>query len=597
MDPTTRHLFHWISAAIALPCGLYAGRPFFSSAYQALRAGQANMDVPISLAICLALGMSVLETLRGAEHVYFDSALMLEFFLLIGRTLDHRLRAKARSAATDLLALQATSAQIVDKNGHSRSVPASMVSPGDHVLITPGERVPVDGRVLSGQSELDCALATGETTPVMVDTGHMVQAGVVNLTAPLTIEATAAVENSFLAEVAKLMETGEQAKSRYRRLADQAASFYVPVVHTLAAIAFLAWYFGVGVSLRDAVMVATALLIITCPCALGLAAPAVQIVASGRLFTSGILVKQGDALERMAQVDAVVFDKTGTLTLGTPDLINAHEIPADTLALAAQVARGSRHPLSRALVAVAGPGPVASDITDTPGAGLSATVDGHQVKLGKLDFVAPDQPAPADDQTELWVQVDNSPPVRFVFQDRLRPDAQDTIRALQAQNIHVELLSGDREGPVKAVAAALGIEHWQASITPEGKRDRLATLSAQGYHALMVGDGLNDAPALSAAHVSLSPASAADISQTAADMVFQHKSLGAVLTALQVSRRTRRHMMENFMFAALYNCVAVPIAMLGLVTPLIAAIAMSGSSLVVMLNALRLGIGHPSPKA
>jgi Cu2+-exporting ATPase len=583
MGESTRTMFHWLSAAIALPAGAYAGMPFFRNAWSALRRGHANMDVPISLAVILAAVVSLWETATGGLHAYFDAVVMLLFLLLIGRYLDHRLRLTARRAARDLLALQAVTATVLDGAGQPVSMAVKDVQPGFRLLVHPGDRVPVDVEIEEGSSDADFSLLTGETAPVPVGAGMRVRAGAVNLTGALVARATAAAEDSFLAEIARLVEAGEQSRSRYVRLADAAARLYVPLVHGAALLTAVGWLLAGG-DMRTAILNACAVLIITCPCALGLAVPAVQVVASGRLFRDGILVRTGDALERLAVITHAVFDKTGVLTRGLPGLSQAPDAAA--LADAARLARASRHPLARALARAAGPGPVESSAREVPGQGVEAMIDGAAWRLGRADFVGAGLEAGAE--TELWFARPGSAPLRFAFTDTLRADAASTVATLAARGIPAEVVSGDRPGPVAQAAAGAGITGWTASALPAGKAARLDELAAQGHKVLMVGDGLNDAPALAAAHVSMAPGAAADASQSAADFVFQGEELGAVARAHAVARAARARIRENFAFSVLYNIVTVPIAMAGLVTPFIAAIAMSASSLVVMLNALRL---------
>lgn len=585
MSDTMRTMFHWISALIAIPAVGYAGRPFFSSAITALKAGRANMDVPITLAVLLATALSIYETFTFGEHAYFDAAVMLLFFLLIGRYLDHRLRGRARMAARELLALQARTASRIEADGSVVAVSARDVAPGDLLMLAPGDRVPVDVEVVEGGSDVDRSLATGESAPVSVGPGDTLQSGVVNLTARIKARATARADESFLAELARLIEAGEQAKTIHVRLADRAAALYVPLVHGLAFATFVGWLvFGAGV--REASLNAIALLIVTCPCALGLAVPAVQVVATGRLFRRGILVKSGDALERIASVTHVVLDKTGTLTQGRLALANADALDPRAIEIAARLARGSRHPAARAVAEHAGPGALAEDVAETPGQGLVGMVDGRRASFGRR----PDGAEAADDDAapESWLQVEGEPPVRFVFDDVLRPDAVAVLRGLKERGLGVEMLTGDRAPPARALAAALGIEIWRAEATPQDKAARLDELTRAGERVLMVGDGLNDAPALARAHASMSPGAAAEASQHAADLVFQGESLGAVIEAIDTAKAARGRILENFGFAALYNAIAVPLAAAGFVTPLIAAIAMSSSSIVVTLNALRL---------
>lgn len=586
MGPATVGFLHWASAMIAVPSALYAGQTFFASAFRALKEGRANMDVPISLGVLLALAISIFEFFKGGPHTYFDAAVTLLFFLLIGRFLDHRLRLKARAAARDLLALQATSASRINPDGTLTSVAARDIRVGDTLLLSPGDRAPVDGVIEEGSSNLDFSLVTGESAPQRAGKGALLHAGVLNLTSRLTMRATKTADASLLADLTRLIEAGEQLKGRYVRLADRAAALYVPVVHTLALSTFAVWYFVLDAGIRTSIMNAVALLIITCPCALGLAAPAVQVVATGRLFRSGVLVKSGDALERLAEIQTVVFDKTGTLTYGKPRLANRGEISDETLAGAAALARISRHPLSRAIVAEAGAGRAAADAVESPGEGVAGTFGGEPARLGRASFVG--APGVDDAAQEAWFREGTAAPVRLRFEDGLRPDAPDVIRKLSKFGLGVEMLSGDREAAAAAAASKLGIECWRAGLSPREKIERLSALAAGGVKVAMVGDGLNDAPALAGAHASLSPGTAVDASQAAADFVYQGDGLAPIVEAIRVSRLARRRMIENFAFAVLYNACAVPLAAMGLVTPLIAAIAMSGSSLVVTLNALRL---------
>jgi Cu2+-exporting ATPase len=592
MGPATRMMMHWISGMIAIPAAMFAGRPFFQSAWGALKKRRANMDVPISLAVILALSLSVYETLNHGEDAYFDAAVMLLFFLLIGRWLDHRLRARAREAAQGLLALQATTASRFAFDGTIEAVSAKTIAPGDRILLSPGDRAPVNGVIEEGASEVDVSLVTGESAPAAMKPGDTLYAGVLNMSSRLVMRATARAEDSLIADLTRLIEAGEQGKSKYVRLADRAAALYVPVVHSLALATFLGWLVIGDASLRVAVMNAVAVLIITCPCALGLAAPAVQVVATGRLFKEGILVKSGDALERLAEVDAFVFDKTGTLTLGRMRLANEDEIPRETLMQAALLARASRHPLARAVVAAAGAGKLADEVRDVTGYGVEGVIGEQKARFGRAGWAG----AAGDEgntSSEAWFRLGDAPPVRFAFADSLRKDAAETIAALDARGVVSEMLTGDRTAPAERIARMTGVAAWRADMTPSDKIERLKALVDKGVKTAMVGDGLNDAPALAAAHASLSPGTAADASQAAADFVFQGDSLAPVLTAYDVARQARRRVLENFAFAALYNFCAIPLAVFGLVTPLIAALAMSGSSVIVTLNALRLNAKGP----
>ena len=590
MGEFTRGLMHWLSALIALPAIAYSARPFFHSAFTALKSGRTNMDVPISLAVTLASTMSLVETFRMSEHVYFDSAVSLVFFLLIGRYLDSRARGRARSTGENLMALRARAVTIIRDDGVHEVAPPSRLQPGMRILVAAGERIAADGEVVSGESDIDTSLINGESVPERAAPGTQVFAGTLNLSGPMTILVTAMGEDTLLSEIVRLMEAGEDARAKFVALADRVARLYAPVVHTLAAAAFIGWWGFGGIAWQDALMISIAVLIITCPCALGLAVPAVQVVAVGKLLQHGILMKSGTALERLASADIAVFDKTGTLTQGRPTWINKETLSEDDVRLAASLAAVSKHPLSRALASQVAGVAAADGVDEVPGSGLRMKTTDGEVRLGRREWcgVTSDQQSA---EAELWLARPSQEPVRFAFTDAVRSDAADTIAELRRRGLQVMLLSGDRAAAVEAAARDAGIADWHAGLSPADKVAMLADLSAQGHSVMMVGDGLNDAPALAAAHVSLSPSSAADISQTTADVIFQGDRLKPVVEALDIASRADHLIKQNFALSFAYNALTVPMALAGMVTPLIAAIAMSVSSLLVISNALRLGIG------
>ena len=594
MAASTRDLLHWISAAIALPAVAYAGRPFFSSAVEALRAGRVNMDVPISLAVTLAAAMSLAETVQSGVHVFFDAAVSLLFFLLIGRYLERRVRSRARSAADELAALAAPEATVLDPDGRRRVVPAAELEPGDVVEVLPGDRVPADGEVVDGRALIDESFVTGETVPVAVQEGRTLRAGTVNLDSRLVVRVRAVGEKTLLAEIVRLLRQAEQGRSRYVRLADRLAAVYAPGVHAMAAVTFAGWL-AVGADWQDALMAAVAVLIVTCPCALGLAVPVTQVVAAGRLFAHGVLVKAGDALERLAEIDVVVFDKTGTLSSGQLRLRDEGQSAGDRL-LAARLGASSRHPLSRALAALVPDAAGLSNVEEIPGCGLCWHGAAGEVRLGSRSWCDVSADPDEADGPEVWLRHPDGRTVAFRFDDVMRPDAQATVRRLRADaGGGVVLLSGDRPGAVKAVARALSLSDYAAGLRPQDKSDRVRAMTGDGHKVLMVGDGINDAPALAFAHASMAPASGAEIAQSKADVVFRGQSLWPVAEAVLTARRARRVMLQNIALALAYNLVAVPLAMAGVVTPLIAAVAMSSSSLLVTLNALRLRLGEAAP--
>lgn len=591
MTPAVQALFHWLSALIALPTVAYSGQPFFRSAIQALRSGRVNMDVPISLGVLLATAMSFYQTMRGSHQVYFDAAVSLLFFLLVGRFLDLRMRVRAAGAAANLLGLRGTAATVIQQDGSTVRLAAGALMPGMRVLTAAGERFAVDGKVFDGRGDVDESLITGETMPRTIRTGDLVYAGTVNLFGPVVTEATATDQNTLLAEIGRLMTVAEQARGRYVRLADRAARFYAPAVHALGLSTFVGWMLA-GHGWEPALTAAIAVLIITCPCALALAVPAVQVAATSRLFSKGILVKAPDGLERLAEIDTVVFDKTGTLTLGEPELArDARTIPDAVLARAAALAAASRHPYARAVVraAVAAGLPVAAEgnVREVAGFGLEASRRDGVERLGSADWCGVTSTGRAG--ASVWYRGPDGNVVALYFEDRLRSDAADVVCRLRASGLDIELLSGDREAVVSGIAREAGIYTWRGDTLPAEKIERIEALKAAGRRVLMVGDGLNDAPALAAGHASLSPSNAADIAQTAADAVFQGERLAPVLETLAVSRAAHLTALQNFAIAIGYNCVFVPLAVAGHVTPLLAAIAMSASSIAVTANAVRLG--------
>ncbi len=590
INDETRDLFHWISALIALPAAAYAGQPFFRNASRAIRNRSMTMDVPITLGVSLALGMSVYETAHSAHHAYFDSAVMLLFFLLLGRVLDQVMRRKTRAVAGNLLALRADCALVLGEDGSSRELPVKAVKPGDRVFVRPGDRFAVDGVVLEGRSEVDASLVTGETARETVEPGALVYAGTVNGSGAVTVRVTAAAEGTLLHEINRLVETASSARSRYLRLADKAARIYSPVVHVTALATAIGWIMA-GAGVHQSLIIAIAVLIITCPCALALAVPATQVVASGSLFKAGVLLQAGDAIERMAQCDTIVFDKTGTLTTPEPRIVNRADIEPELVALAARLALSSRHPLAAALAQEArGLSPL-PDASEQAGQGVAAFVDGIEARLGSATFCGAEaqatQALAADPDATVIALSHGDRRAVFLLRQALRPDAVAVVDGLRRAGYRLAILSGDRERPVAQAAAALGIEDARAGLRPGDKIAALEAMAAAGRKVLMVGDGLNDAPALAAAHASVSPVTAAHLAQASADALFLGERIAPVADALAISRRAVAIMRQNLWIAVLYNLVAVPLAIAGHVTPLIAAAAMSGSSVIVTVNALR----------
>ncbi|MGG5809199.1 heavy metal translocating P-type ATPase [Falsiroseomonas sp. CW058] len=582
MDASTRHLMHWLAALIGLPTVLVAGMPFYRSAWEAIRAGRVNMDLAVSIGVIATTLMSVSETMRNGDYTWFDGATALLALLLAGRVLDRAMRRKARQAVAELLALQEGSVALRLPDGTTRQVPAESVRAGDLVMVSAGERLGLDG-VAAEPVLLDTSATTGESLPREMARGEPLPAGAVNMGQPFVLTVTAAARDGSLAQLARLLERAEQGRGRFVSVADRAARLYVPVVHAVAAATFLGWWLGVGVSWQAALVPAVAALIVTCPCGLAIAVPAVQVAAVGALFRRGVLVASPTALERLATADHAVLDKTGTISEGRPELLADDAVDPAVLRDAAGMARASRHPLAQALVRACPDAPALDGVREVPGRGL---VRGSR-RLGSPAFCGvPDR---EHSGMTLIHCVAGEEPVTFRFADRLRGDAGEAVAQLHALGLGTELLSGDGPGAVEAAAAATGIGPWQAHATPADKAHRIETLREAGARPLMVGDGINDTAALALAHVSVSPANGTDVAQAASDIVLRGEGLSALPAAIRVARRAQRLALQNIAFSLAYNVVAVPMAVLGFVTPLIASVVMASSSIIVILNALRAG--------
>ncbi len=553
--------------------------------------GNVNMDVPISIGVILALGMSVVETINHAEHTYFDAAIMLLTFLLVGRYLDQSMRRRTRAVAGNLAALKAETATKFVGADEISVVPVAAIDPGDIVLLRPGERCAVDGTVIEGRSEIDQSLITGETLYVAAEQGTAVYAGSLNISGTLRVRVSAASEGTLLAEITRLLDNALQARSRYVRLADRASRLYAPVVHATALLTMLGWVL-MGASWHDAIVTGVAVLIITCPCALGLAIPTVQTVASGAMFRAGVLLNSGDAIERLAEADRVIFDKTGTLTLPDLEVVNAAGIPEDVFRLAGQLALSSHHPVAAAVAQAAGAKSPLVGAVEVPGQGVRGTIGETEIRLGRPSFcgaeqLANEQREPRSGGFHRCLQPWRSEIRIFRTPGAAPGRAGDDFGARRSATSGSKFSRATGSRRLRRRRGRSGSAEWRAGVTPADKIARIEDLKRRGHKVMMVGDGLNDAPSLAAAHVSMSPISAAHLSQATADLVFLGKPLAPVVAAIDYARKALLLMRQNLWLAVGYNALAVPIAISGVVTPLIAAAAMSGSSLLVMLNALR----------
>jgi len=524
MGVATRDFIHLVSAIIALPAVIFSGKIFFKSALIAIRNKRTNMDVPISIAIILTTLVSIWEWFNSAEHAYFDSVTMLVFFLL--------------------------------------------------VQVNVGDKIPVDGEIIEGITEVDTSIITGESLPKISSIGHEVFAGTINLGMTIKVKVTKASEKSLISEVIKLMEKAEDSATKYNSISEKAVRIYSPLVYFAGTTTFLYWYFSSGLEFRDSLIIAISVLIITCPCAFGLAVPTVQVLSSGKLFKNGIMLKNGNALEALSNITYAIFDKTGNITLGKPKLTNKADIKVKYLQLASSMAVKSNHPYSKALVAEYNGKFLEMEVTEKSGIGLSSEFNNNKYQLEKSSKGV----SLKENGQELAV---------FKFSDKIREDAKDIISELKNIGIKSKLVSGDNKKEVEKIAKLAGMNDYKFDYLPQQKVEEVESLKKLGEVILMVGDGLNDAPALTYADVSISPATAIDITQNSADIVFQGDKLKPILTCIILAKKSTAIIKQNFAIAFVYNFIAIPIAFMGYVTPLVAAAAMSFSSILVVLNSFR----------
>ncbi|WP_160120598.1 heavy metal translocating P-type ATPase metal-binding domain-containing protein [Rhodovarius lipocyclicus] len=581
MGEATRAAMHWLAMLVALPVVLVAGMPFYRPAWEGLRAGRLTMDLAVSIGVLATTLMSVSETLRNGQFTWFDGATSLLALLLAGRVLNHAGRRRARRAAAELVALQQGTATRVEADGRVVAHGLEAFAPGDRLLVAAGERLGLDATLESPEALLDTAATTGESLPRRFVRGEALPAGAINMGVPFTATVTARVAEGSLAAMQRLLEQAEQGKSGIVSIADKAAKIYMPVAHAVALATFLGWWLLGGLNWQEALVPAVAALIVTCPCGLAIAVPAVQVVAAGALFRRGVLLARPDALERLATARHAVLDKTGTLTEGRPSLLPG-AWTADDLRQAASLATASRHPLARALVRACPEAPLAEGVVEIPGHGME--LDG--TRLGSAAFTEASDPA---DGMALWLARPGETPIRFRFADELREDAAAAVADLRREGLTMEILSGDAAPAVAAVATQLAIRDWRAWADPAAKEARMAALAEDGRNALMLGDGMNDAAALARAYVSACPAGATSLAQSSADIVLTAEGLAPIPAAIRLARRAQRIARQNIALSLVYNVLAVPMAVAGLVTPLIAAGVMATSSLIVIGNALRTG--------
>jgi Cu2+-exporting ATPase len=620
IDPGTRRLLEWVGLGLTLPVYFYSGAPFLRNTVTSLRHGRFNMDALIALGAGAALAYSVWQMLTGGE-VYLDTAAMIVTLVLVGRYVEAAAKGRASEAVSRLAALQPREARRLDpvEGGgfELRKVPVAELRPGDRVEVVPGERVPADGVVREGRSEVDEALVTGESRPVGKEPGAPVIGGTVNLHGSFVLEVTRTGAATVLSGIIRAVEEAQASRPRIQAVADRLVGVFVPAILVLA-VAATAGHLLRGAPAPQALMIGVSVLVIACPCALGLATPLAVLLATGVATGRGLLVKGGDVFERAAGADEALLDKTGTVTRGRPELREVLPVPgaggADgALRLAAAVERRSEHSLGRAIVeasrALPGePVPDATDFRAVPGRGVEAVVEGEAVRVGSRVFVAETgAEIPVEAEREARLREGRGETVAFlsrrgrllallVVADAVRPEARGVVAELEALGLRVRLLSGDNRRTTEAVAATLGISGAVSEVTPVEKRERVAALQASGRRVLVAGDGVNDAPALTQADVGVAMSRGTDVTMESAEAVLVRDDLRLLPELVRLSRRTYRVIRENLFWALVYNLVAVPLAVVGLLHPIVAAAAMAASSTFVVLNSLRIRRGAlPSP--
>ena len=598
MEDGIRGFFRWTSLLITIPVLLFASRVFFTSAWRDLRSRRVGMDVPVSLGIGIAFIASVAHTIRAEGEIYFDSVVMFTFFLLTARYFEMTARKRSTEATEALVSLQpAVAAKLVTIDGRDEehAVPVAELEPGDRVLVRPGDTVPTDGVIESGASGIDESLITGESMPVTKGASDDVIGGSINTESPLIIRVSHVGADTVLAAIQRLLDKAQSEKPAIARLADRIASKFVIVILSIATLVALFW---ISRGSADWLPITIATLVVTCPCALSLATPTAITAASGQLAKLGLLPARGHALETLAHATHFVFDKTGTLTVGNIKLSHTQALgdlsEDECLQIAAALEAHSEHPIAKSFMhACPQPGKQAHDVSNTPGHGMAGTVDDQQWFLGKVEFIAKhcsDTIAVDDSAGRTQVVLATSDKVWAVFslEDRLHDDATELIENLTRAGKSVVLLTGDNLSTAQRVGNAAGITEIRADLRPEDKLAHIKALQKRGAIVAMTGDGVNDAPVLAGADVSIAMGTGAQLAAASADFILLSNRISTIYTGYRLAVRTLAIIRQNLMWAIGYNILAVPAAAMGYIQPWLAAIGMSASSLVVVLNALRL---------
>jgi Cu2+-exporting ATPase len=607
MESDLREFFSWLALILTTPVLLYSARPFYTAALRDLRHGRAGMDVPVALGISVAFLASIWSILSGQGDVYFDSVVMFVFFLLSARYLELMARKRASESSEALVKMTPMMANRLLPDGNSEVIPAVELATGDRVRILPGDTVPADGMVLTGSSSVDESLLSGESLPVRRQQGDVLIGGSVNVESVLEMEVTATGENTRLSSILRLLDRAQTEKPTLARMADRIAAYFVSVVLLLAVSVAGYWYLQGNMHWLS---ITIAVLVVTCPCALSLATPAAVTAATGRLTRQGLLVTRGHVLEHLASATHVVLDKTGTLTRGCPALknvqtfadLNAHEC----LNLAAALEQHSEHPLGKVIQSVAEQTlKQATEVVNIPGSGVAGQIEGVPYMVGSpayikacTDLVLPDKldELQADGSTVVILASQSEVLAAFVMGDQLRPEAKALVADLKQRGLQVHLYTGDHAQAAQAVADLCGIDTVAWSLSPEDKLARVHQLQDQGYVVVMVGDGVNDAPVLAGAQVSVAMGGGTALALASADMVLLSNNLSVLEQGFDVARQTLNIIRQNMLWAIAYNVTAIPAAAMGLILPWMAALGMSLSSLLVVFNALRLTRQHQEDK-
>ncbi len=598
MEPWIQDFLRWACLILTVPVMVYSAQSFYSAAWRGLRRRQLGMDVPVTLAIGAAFIASVWYTWQGGGEVYYDSVTMFVFFLLTARFLEMSARHQAGRISEALVRMLPATATRLDADGAEVVVPVAELMPGDRVLVRPGETIPADGQVLEGASGVDESLLTGESLPLPKKPGETLIGGAVNVDSPLVMRIDQVGAETVLSAIVRLLDRAQSEKPRLALLADRIAGGFVAVLLLVAAVVLGIWWYLADFD--TAFRVTLAVLVVTCPCALSLATPTAIVAATGALTRQGVLTTRGHALETLARATHVIFDKTGTLTYGRLRLAAVEPLEGreagQCLAWAAALERGSEHPVGRALAEAATDGvPLATEVRNTPGSGVEGWIDGRRYRVGRPAFAAGLRAGAASERRDLdaastWIALGDETGLLAWFQlaDTLRPGAAEAVAALAARGLTVELLSGDRPEAVEHIAREVGISTAAGGLSPQGKLEWVRDLQRQGAVVAMVGDGVNDAPVLAAAQVSLAMGSGAQLAHATADLVLLSERLDALVVGVDMARRTLKIIRENSTWAIGYNLVALPLAATGWLLPWMAALGMSFSSLLVVVNALRL---------